>query len=281
MSARKIHAIHRAASKQTDAPDLLFVHGGYVDSRCWDIHFLPYLTALGHNCHAIDLSGHGLSDGKDTPDRFGIDDYAADLRQAVARLPDKPVLIGHSMGCAVIERFLERDSALAAVLMAPVPPTGTLGSVMRLALKHPEMFSEITRLSHQGTLSPTSLALMRDIYFSPATQPAELLDFAHLIQPESERAIADMLIIGLRHHRPQPEIPVLVIGGEQDSLFPPSTVSFTALRWRAQHTRIPDCGHMLMLEHQWRAVADALAHWLETAGCRRRPTASSGCVATV
>ncbi|MBK8892345.1 MAG: hypothetical protein IPN75_19290 [Dechloromonas sp.] len=45
------------------------------------------------NCHAIDLSGHGLSDGRTPPDRFGIDDYAADLRQAVARLPDEPVLI--------------------------------------------------------------------------------------------------------------------------------------------------------------------------------------------
>jgi len=262
---------------QTDAPHLLFVHGAYMDSRCWDIHFLPYFAALGYNCHALDLTAHGLSEGKDEADRFGIDDYTADLRQVIASLPSEPVLIGHSMGCSVIERALEQTTARAAVLMAPVPPTGTWGSIMRLALKHPEMFSEITRLSHHGELSPTSLSLMRDIYFSPVTRPEELLDFAHLIQPEPVRAISDMLVVGLRQHRPQPRLPVMVIGGERDAVFPPFATSYTALRWRARQTYIPDCGHMLMLEHQWQAAADAVARWLEATVHRhsQAPSASS------
>jgi len=261
---------------RTDAPDLLFVHGAYMDSRCWDIHFLPYFAALGYNCHALDLSGHGLSDGKDEADRFGIDDYAADLRQVIASLPGEPVLIGHSMGCSVIERALEQTTSRAAVLMAPVPPTGTWGSIMRLALKRPEMFSEITRLSHHGELGPTSLSLMRDIYFSPVTRPEELLDFAHLIQPESVRAISDMLVAGIRRHRPRPQLPVMVIGGERDAVFPPFATSHTALRWRARETYIPDCGHMLMLEHKWQEAAGTVARWLERPVRRRPPARSSG-----
>ena len=183
------------------------------------------------------------------------------------------------MGCSVIERALERTTARAAVLMAPVPPTGTWGSIMRLALRHPEMFSEITRLSHHGELSPTSLSLMRDIYFSPVTVPEELLDFAHLIQPEPVRAISDMLVVGLRLHRPRPQIPVMVIGGERDAVFPPFATSHTALRWNAREICIPDCGHMLMLEHQWRAAADAVGRWLQTTVRRHSPARSSGSVA--
>ncbi len=278
MPPRQIHTLHRPATMPTDAPDLLFVHGAYMDSRCWDIHFLPYFAALGYNCHALDLSAHGLSEGRDEADRFGIDDYAADLRQVIASLPGDTVLIGHSMGCSVIERALERTTARAVVLMAPVPPTGTWGSIMRLALRHPEMFSEITRLSHHGELGPTSLSLMRDIYFSPVTMPEELLDFAHLIQPEPVRAISDMLVVGLRHHRPQPQLRVMVIGGECDAVFPPFATSYTALRWRARETCIPDCGHMLMLEHQWRAAADALARWLETTVRRHSSARSSSSV---
>ena len=280
MPSRQIHTLHRPAKMPTDAPDLLFVHGAYVDSRCWDIHFLPYFTALGYNCHAVDLTAHGLSEGKEEADRFGIDDYVTDLRQVLAKLPGDSVLIGHSMGCAVIERALELTTARAAVFMAPVPPTGTWGSIMRLALKHPEMFSEIPRLSQHGELGPTSLALMRDIYFSPVTRPEELLDFAHLIQPEPTRAISDMLFVGLRHHRLRTPLPVMVIGGERDAVFPPFTTSFTALRWHAQEMYVPDCGHMLMLEHQWRAAADAVARWLETAVRRHSPAQSSNSVVT-
>jgi len=279
MPPRQIHTLHRPATMPTDAPDLLFVHGAYMDSRCWDIHFLPYFTALGYNCHALDLSGHGLSEGKDEADRFGIDDYAADLRQVIASPPGEPVLIGHSMGCAVIERALERTTVDAAVLMAPVPPTGTWGSIMRLALRYPTMFSEITRLSYHGELGPTSLSLMRDIYFSPVTRPEELLDFAHLIQPESVRAISDMLLVGTRHHRPQPRLPVMVIGGERDAVFPPFSTSHTALRWRALETYIPDCGHMLMLEHQWQAAADAVQRWLEATVSRQSQARSASSIA--
>ena len=279
MPPRELHTRRRPATMRTDAPDLLFVHGAYMDSRCWDIHFLPYFAALGYNCHALDLSGHGLSDGKDEADRFGIDDYAADLRQVIASLPGEPVLIGHSMGCSVIERALEQTTSRAAVLMAPVPPTGTWGSIMRLALKRPEMFSEITRLSHHGELGPTSLSLMRDIYFSPVTRPEELLDFAHLIQPESVRAISDMLVAGIRRHRPRPQLPVMVIGGERDAVFPPFATSHTALRWRARETYIPDCGHMLMLEHKWQEAAGTVARWLERPVRRRPPARSSGSIA--
>jgi pimeloyl-ACP methyl ester carboxylesterase len=261
MHPRKIHTLHRAASKKTAAPNLIFVHGAYMDSRCWDIHFLPYFTVLGYDCHAIDLSGHGLSDGKDAPDDFGIDDFADDLRQVIASLPGAAVLIGHSMGCSVIERVLERGTAHAAVFMAPVPTTGTQGSIMRLALKHPELFTEIVRIS-QGKFGPNNLALMRDVYFSPVTEPEELLEFAHLIQPESERAVSDMLMLGTRLHRSRAKLPVLVIGGQCDAVFPPSSIGFTAVRWHAQHKRIANCGHMLMLEHQWRTVADSMAHWL-------------------
>ena len=48
MSARKIHAIHRAASKQTDAPDLLFVHGGLLFDAAAAVIILADLEGVDH-----------------------------------------------------------------------------------------------------------------------------------------------------------------------------------------------------------------------------------------
>lgn len=264
MSHRRIHTLQRPAARRTDAPTLVFVHGGYIDARCWDIRFMPHFSALGYACVALDLAGHGRSAGRERLDDFGIDDYADDLRQVMADIAGDIVLIGHSMGATVVERVLERTRVAAAILMAPVPPTGTQGSVMRLALKHPEVFEEIARISDSYQMPQESLALMRDVYFSPSTEPHEILEFAHLIQPESATAIAEMLTLGLRRHHPRPHLPVLVIGGECDTVFPPASIAFSAVRWHAQHKRIADCGHMLMLEHQWRVAADTIAHWLAT-----------------
>ena len=155
---------------------------------------------------------------------------------------------------------------LVAGLAAALPAT---------AMAHPRLVTA-SPAQDAAVSGPTSLSLMRDIYFSPVTRPEELLDFAHLIQPESVRAISDMLVAGIRRHRPRPQLPVMVIGGERDAVFPPFATSHTALRWRARETYIPDCGHMLMLEHKWQEAAGTVARWLERPVRRRPPARSSG-----
>ena len=77
MKSRKLHTLHRPAAKPNGSPPLVFVHGGYVNGDCWDLYFLPYFSKLGYDCHAIDLSGHGRSEGRDELDRYDLDDYAA------------------------------------------------------------------------------------------------------------------------------------------------------------------------------------------------------------
>jgi pimeloyl-ACP methyl ester carboxylesterase len=113
---------------------LVFVHGGYATARCWDEYFLPYFNHRGFDCHALDLSGHGDSEGRERLDSFGIDDYVEDLTQVAQALPAPAIVIGHSMGTVVVERFLEQPIRRgAAVLMAPVPPGGILGASMKIA----------------------------------------------------------------------------------------------------------------------------------------------------
>ncbi len=262
MKPRHIHTLHRPASPPDQRPPLLFIHGGYMDARCWEINFLPFFAQAGYDCTALDLSGHGQSEGRDYLDAFSLDDYADDVLQVMATLAEPPVLIGHSMGCAVIERVLEGHSARAAALLSPVPTTGTQGSIVNLALTQPDFFAGIQAVSH-GDMDEKTLPLMRDIYFDPETPEEELLAFAPLIQPESATAVADMASLGCRLYRARPSLPVLVMGGQHDAVFPPSSIGFTALRWNGDFKIIPHCGHMLMLDRPWPKAAEKLLAWLE------------------
>ncbi|HQO29280.1 MAG TPA: alpha/beta fold hydrolase, partial [Accumulibacter sp.] len=73
MKSRQLHVLHRPArAVRPAAPPLLFVHGGYVSSACWDIFFLPWFSRRGFDCHALDLSGHGDSEGRRRLDSFGL-----------------------------------------------------------------------------------------------------------------------------------------------------------------------------------------------------------------
>src|SRR2546426_9670253 len=103
---------------------LLFVHGGYCDAWCWEPYFLPWFAARGYPAYALSLRGHGASGGRESLFVAGIDDYAVDVARVAGKLPSRPVLIGHSMGAAVVERLIAAGPVRAAALFAPVPPGG-------------------------------------------------------------------------------------------------------------------------------------------------------------
>ncbi|MCO5098887.1 MAG: lysophospholipase [Rhodocyclaceae bacterium] len=84
------------------------MHGAYAAAWCWDEHFLSFFAGHGYACHALSFSGHGGSAGRERLDSFGIDHYVQDVARVVAQLPAPPVLIGHSMGGMVAQKYLER-----------------------------------------------------------------------------------------------------------------------------------------------------------------------------
>jgi len=160
MAQRSIHVLRQPAATPSRWPPLLFLHGGYVDARCWLPHFLPYFASHGYDCHAADLPGHGRSEGRACLDRLGLDDYLADLTPVVEGLGSRPVVIGHSMGALLAERLLERSLAEAAVLLSPVPPNGTLESSLSLFLRHPGFISAVATMS-SGVFDDDGMRLLR------------------------------------------------------------------------------------------------------------------------
>jgi pimeloyl-ACP methyl ester carboxylesterase len=265
MSTRKVRIHHFPACETSSKPPLLFVHGGYSHSQCWNVRLIPYFQAQGYDCHALDFSGHGDSPGRECLDDFGIDDYVTDLATAVDSLAEAPVLIGHSMGCLVSQRYLEQGAARAVVFLAPVPPTGTAGSAARFALTMPEFFAELPKAVN-GTASQQTMRTMAKVYFSPDMPERETLEYLPLIQPESEKAVTEMLMAPMRFARHRAKIPALVIGGSQDQVFPSSMLYFTAATWQAKTVVIRGAGHMLMLDPQWPETAGELLAWLEGIG---------------
>lgn len=266
MSRRRLHTLHRPASGGSNRPPLLFLHGGYVDARSWDVHFLPYFASQGYDCHALDFSGHGRSAGREHLDALSLDDYLGDAQQVVEELGRQTVLIGHSMGAHIAERLLERSLAAAGVLMAPVPIDGTLESASRLLLNYPRFLCEVVNVT-RGQVSSYALHLIKEVYFSPATRTETLLDFAQLVQPESARAICDLALLGCWRWspKPPPAVPVLLVGGECDTVFPPSMIRPLARRWNADLQIVPASGHAMILDEAWRSAAEIVLAWLERA----------------
>ncbi len=244
-------------------PPLLFVHGAWHGAWCWDEHFLDFFADNGYRAVALSLRGHGDSATDKALGRLSIADYVEDVAAVARTLPTAPVVIGHSLGGFVVQKYLESNAAPAGVLLASAPPQGIRAAFVRLFRQWPgpNLRAGLTGSTMAALNTP---ARARISMFSPTTPEALVVDYAGRFREESRRALfVDMTFANL----PRPErvnTPVLVLGAEHDGCFTDDEVHATA---RAYHTRaqvFPGIGHDMMLEPGWLSVAEHIAGWLDS-----------------
>jgi pimeloyl-ACP methyl ester carboxylesterase len=242
---------------------LLFVHGAWHAAWCWDEHFLSYFADKGYRAVAVSLRGHGSSP---TPKlrACSVADYVEDVSEVAESLPRRPVVIGHSLGGFIVQKYLESHDAPAGVLMASMPPQGNLGSGLRWLKRHPWHF---TKMAVTGKSLPyvNTLELARERFFSDQMRDSQVLHYTSRLQEESERIGIDCLMLNL----PRPKrvtTPLLVLGAQDDRAHTAKEVRATARAYRTEAEFFPNMGHSMMLEAGWDAVAERIHNWLGTHG---------------
>ena len=258
-----LEVLSRASRAPSPKTPLLFVHGAYVGAWCWEEHFLDWFAAKGYPAHAVSLRGHGESEGHRQLDDFGLDDYADDVARAVADLPAAPVLIGHSMGALVVQKFLEKAEAPAAVLACPVPAYGLLPSSFTMAWTRPALFAGLNAVATGGRASPE---VLREALFCGQIGPEHLERCYQRMQRESRRALLDMSGWGLPNVFRGTRIPTLVLGAEMDNLIAHREAEATARIVGAEYRLLAGIGHAIMLDEPWESAATAILEWLGAKG---------------
>jgi pimeloyl-ACP methyl ester carboxylesterase len=253
----------KAVGAERPAP-LLFVHGMWHAAWCWAEHFLPYLARQGYTCQALSLRGHGGSEGRERLRWTSLADYVADVAQVAGRLPSPPVLVGHSMGGMIVQKYLETHPAPAAVLLASAPPRGLVPATLRVARHQPLAFLQVNlTLSMWPVVSTPDLA--REAFFTADMAEDKVQGYFSRLQDESYRAYLDMLALNL----PRPKritTPLLVLGADDDRLITPAEVEATARAYGTRAEILPHLAHDMMLADDWQTAAERIVAWLGERG---------------
>lgn len=252
---------HRPTGPARGAP-LLFVHGAFAGAWCWDVHFLPWFAERGYEAHAVSLRGHGDSAGRDSIDACSIADYVDDVTAAADRLSRPPVLVGHSMGGFVVQKYLERCEAVGIALMASVPPRGLAGPGLSLAVWNPGAALSLGSVHGFGP-DWGAPSLIQAALFAPGLSAEQAARYLARMGPESTRAMLDMYGGDLPDPRKMARCPTLVMGASEDALIPAAFVRATARGYGVEPRILDDIGHLMMLDAAWPSAAACLLDWLE------------------
>ncbi|MDG5775900.1 alpha/beta hydrolase [Haloarculaceae archaeon H-GB2-1] len=205
---------------------ILYVHGSGGSHRVWGHQYGP--DGPVHPAVAVDLSGHGDSEDVETDaGPATLDAYAADVA-AVVDETDANVLVGNSLGGAVV---------LTAVLDGLVAPDGLVlaGTGAKLAVAEPlrewlaDDFERAVEFLHGED------RLFHDADERTVERSKEQMRTTG--QAVTRRDFLSCHTFDVRDRLGEIDVPTLAVVGEHDSLTPPSYHEFFA-------AEIPDCEYV-------------------------------------
>jgi len=240
---------------------LVFVHGGYHGSWCWD-KFMPFFADQGYHVHAVNMRGHYGSEG-DIPS-LTLQDCVDDLHRFISSLPSKPILIGHSAGGGISQRYIHVHPGTVSglITLGAFPYFGGWKSSFRWTARVPLAgFLAIVTFTPKRLLGTPKV--YKSAMFDDSTPLAEVEKYFKLLEDKE----SVHLFVGLNFQFCDPArnkgLPVLVIGGENDIIFPPHEVQKSAEGYGTKALIFSNCGHNMMVEARWKEIAEAMSGWMQ------------------
>jgi alpha-beta hydrolase superfamily lysophospholipase len=245
---------------ESSRPPLLFIHGAWHGAWCWE-PLMKYLSEKGFTSYAIDLPGHGAGKLEGVAG-LGIMDYVAEVDYAVGELaPAKQILIGHSMGGLIVQKYLEKKEAPGAVLIAPCP---AMGGSFWLPIKYPlhQPIAALTATFGRKT-AIRSQKMCERLFFDDISSEKLEAHFERLCL-ESSRAIRQMVLPFFKLKATKiTSTPVAVAAAGRDYFFEFERLKKWAEECRYDFLPFPEAAHNLLGEPEKFDFGKTIYKWLD------------------
>lgn len=261
-------------TQNTSSKTVVFVTGAFVSHTSW-AEWQTYFESKGYTVHAPawphkdgdpatlrSQQPHAgiASVGLDTV----LDHYTAFIRQ----LPEKPILVGHSLGGLIVQLLLQRDIAVAGVAIHPVPPQGVLTlkwSFYKATWRPLGLFSSV---NETFLMTPDE---WKYAFTNGMTEEEQLSSYEKYVIPESRRASRQALTGVGRVDFTRPHVPLLIMSGSEDNIIPASLNYTNFKKYRTpgsvtDYREFPGRNHYVLGQPTWKENADYLLDWLEQRG---------------
>ena len=241
-------------------PPLLFVHGAWHGVWCWK-PLMDYLAKKGFTGYAFDLPGHGTRKSEGVVG-LGIMDYVSEVESAIGELAlVKPILIGHSMGGLIVQKFLEQNEALASVIIAPCP---AMGGSFWLPIKYFLCQPIAATTATLGRKTAIRNKKMCERLFFNDIPPEKLEAHFEKLCLESSRAVRQMVIPFLKLKAAKiTSAPVAVAAAGRDYFFEFKRLQDWAEKYGYDFLPFPEAAHNLLSEPEKFEFGKTIYKWLD------------------
>jgi len=270
-------AMWRPASAQHDATinthmksrTIVFIHGLFQNPKSWET-WEAFFKQAGYKCYAPAYPYHEGEPAnlREHPDPrlkkltyLQVVDYLAAF---IDSLPEKPIIIGHSIGGQMVQNLLAMGKAEAAIAINPAPTRGLMS------------FKWSFYRANMPTINPmagNSVCMPNVDWFHYAFCNTMTLEetrtaYEEYFVPESRNIPRTSRSKEAAIDFAKPHLPLLIVAGEKDHIIPASLnkKNYEAYKDTGSVTDFrvfPGRTHFICSQPGWEEVATYVKEWIE------------------
>jgi len=249
---------------------ILFITGAFVSHQCWD-HWKIWFEEKGYSTIAPPWPGKDAPaavlrqrqpDANIAAQRLApLTDYFAAIAK---QLPEKPILIGHSMGGLIVQLLLQRGLGEAGVAIHSLQPKGifTFKWSFFKAGWGPLGFFTPVKKSFLMSFRQWQYAFTNCMPFDTQKEA-----YYQLLIPESKQVVRDSITDAAKIDFRLPHPPLLFLAGSKDH-FIPASLNYSNYK-KYQHPasvtefkEFPGRNHFVLGQPGWEGHAAYIFNWL-------------------
>lgn len=188
-------------------------------------------------------------------------DYYCEI---IDKLPEKPILIGHSYGGLLAQLLIQRELGSAGICINSIPPSN-------ISLFNFSFFKTIWSTS--GFFGPENKTYMMPFkkwqhYFTNQLSFEEQTEsYEALLIPESKLIMRDIFTKAGKIDFKKKHNPLLFLSGSEDVFTPASLNNFNFKKYKNLHSitcykEFQDSNHLSIMQENWETIAEFIANWL-------------------
>lgn len=252
----------------THSKTIVFIHGLFVNNTSWS-EWRKYFEAKGYTVHTPANPYHEgnpeqLRKNIDARlNKSGFEELVMKLARFIDTLPEKPIIIGHSLAGLVVQKLIEMDKAVAGVSIDGAPPKNVFAPFQTIKTVWP-----VVNLFKSGAFMG-SREWYHYAFFNNMSRAESDKEFDKVAVPESRTVARDTLLKSFsKVDFKKPHNPLLFIAGENDHIFPADFTRKIAGSYKDKNSRVDykvfaGRSHYIAGEKGWQEVAQYVENWIE------------------
>lgn len=254
----------------TKSKTIILIHGNFVTNNSW-AEWKRYYEQKGYTVYTPANPGHEGNPvelrAKVHPDliKTGFIDVVNNIDKLLNSIPEKPLIIGHSMAGMAALKLVEMGKAAAGVSIDGAPPKNVFPPFQTLKTVLPAFGFFSFNKYFMGSRKWYDYA-----FFNTIPDIEKEKGFEKFAVPESYKVSRQLVLNSFSNiDFKKPHSPILFIGGGMDHIFPAKLTQEIAGRYKDADSRInvkifEDRSHFTCGELGWEKVADYILDWYES-----------------